>query len=978
MIKRNLQYFDKETIGKWLVIEIRNTNNDGLIEAIYLKNTKYNNDSVIEQIREKYIKPDSQYYLSFKYTNRFESRVYVNDIATNFKEFELKLDDEKSYKELVAFISSNQTNNKPVSIQILGQSSYINNFYSVDETKSVFVLIEDRLTNTTIGTDVEIFVVESQTDKMLWSFKFENIVRPRRVLVGSRRDYEGFTDRKLNVGGGQMTKYGTVKSQLNAIQQKDIFKYFDRNINFDFNSFENFVHYASAYSMVVNAKSKIERLVELGDYIDISSWRDDNISFSFFTDDWYSEFDSQIASATLNKNEVDEIIHIFKHMTPYERWIFTDKYISMTDEEFEDYIESTKIEASFYDESNLNMILYLVPDQMVINDTRGLMSTLLLIMGEFFDTIYFTIKSIENTKNYDLSSINYIDLKTITEALNKFGIKDVANFDSFTISEKLNNEGLIEEFKKHISIRLLDNLPYLIKSKGTRQVTQAYLNIFGVSSFVEESNPSYVENASKNTVFKTTQQRQYLINSSSVIQNVNITDSDLDMNRFTVEMMVNDLKNNQGSLIKFGTGYELRYEVDDNSNKFLLTYDNTLVYSSSVLSSRLDNPWTYIAFAKTGSSGTFYHSQQKVNLNELNTFTSSFTVSGTNPTFSTIDLLSGSVANITQFRAYTKPLSFKEMNEHARSFGSVAESGNKTLLANFYFYQTGSNVVDTQNGFVCSISNPSTSSFRNTLLSSVLENRNMAVTSLSNDDGTISIVGRNDTTKFTNIRTNVKYTKKIPDYMVQISPTKLFDEYIVKELGSFVNLVPNDYEELNTTFVDFENKKSIVDTVNKKVLNLEIYKNIFRIIDNNVFEKIRQNIPVNTNTAMGLIVRNHLLKRNKDRNKKYGLTIKNGYTTPVDDYTTTTVATIQNNRTVIDSAYDSVQPTSTSNYFSKHIITKQKKTNTVYLNDMVGSIPTRIEVSPWSKNLFRGFNTIQGLGNTVDVIDNAGAIIKVT
>ena len=153
--------------------------------------------------------------------------------------------------------------------------------------------------------------------------------------------------------------------------------------------------------------------------------------------------------------------------------------------------------ANYYDNTNPNNLINNLPQYILTNPENENYILFFAMIGQHFDTIYFYTKAIENSRNLTYSSTGIADkllfdkLKSMSwEALNLgvdtklweyiYGEDSDGNVTQTNPAKKRTNE---------IWRRIINNLPYLLKHKGTRRGIHALMSCYGIPS----SNLSIME-----------------------------------------------------------------------------------------------------------------------------------------------------------------------------------------------------------------------------------------------------------------------------------------------------------------------------------------------------------------------------------------------------------------------------------------------------------------------------------------------------
>jgi hypothetical protein len=154
--------------------------------------------------------------------------------------------------------------------------------------------------------------------------------------------------------------------------------------------------------------------------------------------------------------------------------------------------------ATLYDNENPNYLVNNIPQYILVNPENENFLLFFSMIGHHFDTIYFYTKALERSRNLGYSSTNgvadrllYDQLKSMSwDALN-LG-QDTKLWDYVFGEDSDGNVTQTNPSKKRTSEvwrRIVNNLPYLLKHKGSRRGIHALMACYGIPS----SNLSIME-----------------------------------------------------------------------------------------------------------------------------------------------------------------------------------------------------------------------------------------------------------------------------------------------------------------------------------------------------------------------------------------------------------------------------------------------------------------------------------------------------
>lgn len=281
----------------------------------------------------------------------------------------------------------------------------------------------------------------------------------------------------------------------------------DIELNVDYKEYSNFVFYGSATERLNNFKYKLG-LIEYYDGL-LEELRVLNSSPSV---------DNNISDATSKKNA------LLGGFDGYEKYLYyeSSSYETSSLGEFtpstwpkqnntKPYINfaSTSSEglawyrgqldsASLYDKQNFDSLVRTIPDFITSDSTNDSYTTFVNMVGQHFDILRSYVEQIPNIHSrkeplYEglAKDLVYHVLRSLgVEAVNGFSIQDLwLNALGLNQSGSYRQTGDLQsiptdDIVKETWKRILNNLPYLLKTKGTERGIRALINCYGVPATV--------------------------------------------------------------------------------------------------------------------------------------------------------------------------------------------------------------------------------------------------------------------------------------------------------------------------------------------------------------------------------------------------------------------------------------------------------------------------------------------------------------
>jgi hypothetical protein len=261
----------------------------------------------------------------------------------------------------------------------------------------------------------------------------------------------------------------------------------------------NFVHYSSAKERLDNFVYKVQ-LIEAYERLITSASTNYTGNGSAYTASVAGVYEIQ-----RQNNKKNTVIQSFDG---FENFLFNSSSLSWphsaslryssTSSQVINWYSSASISAVEYDNNNANYVLNNIPEYVVKYEENDTYLLFLSMIGHHFDNIYFYAKSIEKSRNIGYKVTNGVSDKLLFDILKSYSW-DPKNLNSnlqlweYTLGLDLNgNQKFLSPSKKRnyeIWRRILNNLPYLLKHRGTRRGIYALLSCYGIPS----SNLSIIE-----------------------------------------------------------------------------------------------------------------------------------------------------------------------------------------------------------------------------------------------------------------------------------------------------------------------------------------------------------------------------------------------------------------------------------------------------------------------------------------------------
>jgi hypothetical protein len=297
---------------------------------------------------------------------------------------------------------------------------------------------------------------------------------------------------------------------------------------YSFIKFDNFVNFGSAVARIQNFQYKIETIENWGSKIVSTTYTPTSLIQN-------TSSVSLLTSASYN----DKIKSIKNGFDAFEKTMYNEFSITSSNSTF---FETQLDVAAGYDRVNRNYLVRHIPQYLQQDEESEEFLLFLEMIGQHFDIIWAYINGISRLRKVSHKSVEGVSDKLVHTLLESFGWDPKSPFSGQQLWKHafgLNEDGSItgnvnslgdnvspsytpESARNEVWRRILNNLPYLLKHKGTRKAINAIVACYGVPSslltIVEFGGPSNVtENA---TTKFTYEDRSATLN---LVQNESIT-----------------------------------------------------------------------------------------------------------------------------------------------------------------------------------------------------------------------------------------------------------------------------------------------------------------------------------------------------------------------------------------------------------------------------------------------------------------------
>ena len=285
------------------------------------------------------------------------------------------------------------------------------------------------------------------------------------------------------------------------------------DLNVDYTRFENFIHFGSAQARISNFYDKVKVLEYYQDIVDsistdLSGLAQSSISSSNY---YVLQKDSYL-------NKIETVKGAFDGFEKY-MYYGSSSYVTNSFGEFLDmsypksgstkpytlypannvvvtnWLTGILASASLYDNLNAHRLVNFIPSHIQEDPGNEITSTFIDMIGHFFDTQYQYVDQFTNiydrhqslTDGFAKDLVHYVAESLGTDFDNGQSFDDLWSYTlGYNISGSFNN-GLnlsSEDRTREVWKRIINNLPYLLKTRGTERGLRALINSFGIPSTI--------------------------------------------------------------------------------------------------------------------------------------------------------------------------------------------------------------------------------------------------------------------------------------------------------------------------------------------------------------------------------------------------------------------------------------------------------------------------------------------------------------
>jgi hypothetical protein len=732
-------------------------------------------------------------------------------------------------------------------------------------------------------------------------------------------------------------------------------------ITVDYTNFSNFVHFSSATERLENFKYKLSQIESLQtDLNNLSSLSGSSVNNYLITNK--SSLQSKIDTLIQKFDGYEYFLYYESGSNSWPKSNSSKPYLNYntTSSQAKTWFGSTLessiyyggqiLNAASYDNDNKDYIWNNLPEYIKEDTQNSNLELFVAMLGQHYDYIWTYVRDITDLQVADNRVDFGISKDLVADTLRNFGMKLYTNsrnqddiFSSLlgvnsnggflpsTGSLKITNYVTASQYTisdndivKETYKRIYHNLPYLLKTKGTRRGLYSLINCFGIPETILKVKEYGGNKKDQDIIEQFNEKFNYSLNLNNTAslaipfqpsykQFLSSSFSDIYPDTFEYRFKFNGTLPTQSILETSDNKLNIRViNISSSYAKldFRISGSNGWTNSPSITLPFYNNDWWNLNLtrqtgslrASTTSSNNTYTltvgNKDDNGIQFLNS--SSLTVSSSyNSVFNTIKTLypGGNIisesfsGSIQEFRYWIGSIPTDDFKDHILNPQSIEYNGVTGSYNNLIFrLPLGSELDNTITSSLSSVHPAITASFVSASVTSSKAILNNYLSSSYDINHELFLVNTPNIGSITEIDEKVRiadpnlisgdiltpyisiqkpeifpYTTDLNIVEVAISPQDSINENIISQLGSFnideyigdpslatSGSYPALTELRNFYFQKYSKKENIFDTI--KLLSY---------FDNSLFKMIKDFVPAKANLSTGLIIKPHILERNK-------------------------------------------------------------------------------------------------------------------
>jgi hypothetical protein len=379
-------------------------------------------------------------------------------------------------------------------------------------------------------------------------------------------------------------------------------------------AWNNFVHFSSAKERVDNFIYKVQLIEKYEELISQSLYYSGSVAQISAGS---GSVTGSISSLQERERQLIKKNQLLQGFDGFEKFLYTSssyttnnsdsitwpysgstKLLSSDTISVEPWYNNIKLLAEDYDIENTNYVLNNIPQYIRNNTENDSLILFFTMIGQHFDNIYFYTKSIEKTRSLGYKAKDGISDKLLFDVLKSFNW-DAKNLSAdsklwdyaFGLNSNggIKNETPAKQRTYEVWRRIVNNLPYLLKHKGTRRGVYALMSCYGIPSsnlsIFEFGGPEVNSTSKSKLVFDNMTTALKMDLTSSIQIDWSATNNTSSLRPNTIEFFVKPYDNLNYTLIS-GSGWNVSLTAslsDNNLGYVAFNYNSTNSLTSSLL-----------------------------------------------------------------------------------------------------------------------------------------------------------------------------------------------------------------------------------------------------------------------------------------------------------------------------------------------------------------------------------------------------------
>ena len=706
----------------------------------------------------------------------------------------------------------------------------------------------------------------------------------------------------------------------------------DLNLQADDAGFGNFVHFSTAETRLENFKKKLELIetytAQSSSLIDVTSSLEtiqeierkrQRVKNSFDPFEHYMYFESS--------SFVSSSAGLF-HDTSWPKTNSTKPYTLQSVSAASGWFSTRIASASIYDQGNMNSLRNSLPEHIYADSQNNVFLEFMDMVGQQFDEIWTYTTSITDL-NVRVNKISEgISKDVAVHYANALGLQlyngnDVMILPTYLLGKDKDGGDLFEtpqeEVTEKIWKRILANLPFFVKSKGTERALKGLLNCYGIPSSMlrvrEYGGPdkgTRVNFEIKRKFTRATDFRaaQYIQSNWKAAADGLIPD--------TIEFRFRSPKSQDQVLLQKDNDFAISLQDNGESDNFghlrftISGSDGSVNFiTSSQQEFYNDEMWSVMLTRKSASNDlefdndsihasssfeltTKYYESSRQKILYQDSQSMEVTASAVNAAFTSSGhvFLGGSgssfgsnqfTGSLMEYRLYSEPLSSSVFDNHVRTpkayNGNHYESSFDKLLVRYQLddnknLSSSATASNTAHDLTYEEHSVDVVGFTGNHTRTIVDQEKLRVPDIGpSRRNATKIRIENTTTGSRSLMIDKRIEESNDDFApkddhklgIYFSPTDVVNEDIMYSIAdfNFDDFIGDPRDEFKPIYKDLRNKRKEYFKRYHMTNNFFDYLRILEFYDSSIFDTLEQLVPARAKTTTGVLIEPHILERSK-------------------------------------------------------------------------------------------------------------------